>query len=57
MKKYAAILILAASAQAGTLKVASFPVRHPVKTAKTLLFPVAHPVKTVKAVSPIQPRW
>ena len=47
----AIIGFLSISADAGVLKVATFPVRHFVKTAKTVFrvatFPVRHPVKTV----------
>jgi hypothetical protein len=57
MKKIALFLALAGLASAGVLKVATFPVRHPVKTVKAVTYPLAHPVKTLKAISPVQPRW
>jgi hypothetical protein len=59
----ATILFLAAvlAAQAGVLKVVTFPVRHPVATvtttAKVATYPLRHPIRTIKAVSPVQPRW
>jgi hypothetical protein len=55
------LAVTAIAAQAGILKVATFPVRHPVvtvsTTAKVVSYPVRHPIKTIKAVSPVQPRW
>ena len=51
MKRLILVLAAAIAAQAGILKVATYPVRHPVKTIKTTLktgtYPVRHPIKTV----------
>jgi len=41
-------LATGAIAQAGVVHVATYPLRHPVKTVKTLAYPLRHPVKTLK---------
>ena len=45
-----AVFVLASLAHGGALKLATYPVRHPVKVAKVLTWPVRHPVKTVKTL-------
>jgi hypothetical protein len=57
MKTVLVFLAVCAIGNAGSLKVATFPLRHPVKTVRVLTYPAAHPVKSVKAVSPVQARW
>lgn len=47
MKRISLFLAAALACQAGVLRVATFPVRHPVKVVKTVSYPVRHPVKAV----------
>lgn len=55
MKQTIAFLILSISAQAGVLRVATYPLRHPVKSQEKVFtvatFPVRHPVKAVKTLA------
>ena len=41
-------LLFSALSFAGVLKVATFPLRHPVKVIKVLTYPVRHPLATAK---------
>jgi len=51
----AAFLAFGLSARAGVFHVATYPLRHPIKTpvavARVATFPLRHPVKTAKALS------
>lgn len=54
MKRILLFMFLASIANAGVVRVVTFPVRHPVRAVrratKTVLFPVVHPVKTAKGL-------
>jgi hypothetical protein len=41
-------LMFSALSFAGIFKVATYPLRHPVKVIKVLTYPVRHPLKSVK---------